>query len=94
MVVLDLAGVTSLDVTGLEALEFACKRLGLAGKGVVLCGLRGQPLVALTSAGALEHLGVKNVVRDLQQAAARARAVLREQERKRGGEGAEVVMRQ
>ena len=68
--------ISSLDETGLDALESARRSLAAAGKPVLLSGLRGQPLIAATSTGLLVRLGANNVTRGLREAALRVREQL------------------
>lgn len=51
VVVLDLAAVPAIDATGLVGLESAVARLHGLGIAVVLGGVQGQPLRALTKSG-------------------------------------------
>jgi anti-anti-sigma factor len=55
-VVLSMAHVSSVDVSGLEVLQEQHKRLTQAGKGLVLCGLTRQPLRMLSRAGFLDEV--------------------------------------
>ena len=76
VVVLDLADVTLMDVTGLRALEDIESKTRREGNTLILCGLHSEPRKLLESSGMLERLGAANVVKNLEAGAARSREVL------------------
>jgi len=57
-VVLDLAGVSSLDSSGLGAIAYLFKRLLARGRRLVVTSVSGQPLALLTELGLAGLLGL------------------------------------
>jgi sulfate permease, SulP family len=75
VLVLDLVQLISLDTTGLETLDSLRRQLARTGGALVLAGPNEQPLSLMTRSGFLDRVGRDNVVANLPQAVARARAV-------------------
>ncbi len=75
VVILRLRNMTALDATGIHALEQFSHRLRKAGKTLLLCGAREQPLRLLSRSDFLEHVGAENVLPHVQAALARAREI-------------------
>jgi len=75
VLVLDLVQLISLDTTGLETLDSLRRQLARTGGALVLAGPNEQPLSLMTRSGFLDRVGRDNVVTNLPQAVARARAV-------------------
>ncbi len=78
VLILHMPNVTSIDATGLYALEELRARCARDGMHVVLAGVHAQPLFRLTQTGALDAFGTDNLTGTLPEALARARALLRE----------------
>lgn len=75
VVILRLRNMTALDATGLHALEILSDRLRAAGKTLILCGAREQPLRLLHQADFMRHVGRENILPHVELALARARQV-------------------
>jgi sulfate permease, SulP family len=73
IVVLRLRNMTALDGTGVHALEQFSDQLHKAGKTLLLCGAREQPLRLLERSDFLEHIGAENLLPNVQAALDRAR---------------------
>ncbi|KXZ47557.1 hypothetical protein GPECTOR_34g716 [Gonium pectorale] len=76
VLVLNMSHVNVVDVSGLEVLEEALRRLDEDGKMLVLCGLTRQPLRMMARAGFLDQVGRENVCRNVEAALARASAIV------------------
>ncbi len=72
LVILRMRDVFALDSTGLNALENVHHRLQRADTRLILSGVHSQPMAALTKSGALERIGVENVLPTYAEACARA----------------------
>lgn len=72
VVVLNMAAVTALDGTALNALELMHAKLKRHGKHLVLSGPHTQPYFLMEKAGFLEKVGADNIAADLQSAVDRA----------------------
>jgi SulP family sulfate permease len=75
--------VLTLDATGLDALEDLLEKLRIDRKELILCGPHSQPLFALTRAGFLDKVGMKNVCGDMESSLARARQILDQKKNKK-----------
>lgn len=73
VVVLRLRNMTAIDGTGVQALEDIHGRLAEAGRNLILCGIREQPLAMLEKAGFPQRLGPENVCANVTRAMERAR---------------------
>lgn len=76
VLILDLAAVPAMDVTGLVALESALSRLEQQGVFSMLAAVRPQPLSVLRKAGLEDRPGRLQVFATLDEAAAAAQAHL------------------
>jgi sulfate permease, SulP family len=76
VVILRLRNMTALDATGLHALERFSERMRKAGKTLLMCGAREQPLQLISRSDFLNHVGVENVLPNIQQALKRSREIL------------------
>ena len=83
VLILRLRDVLALDATGLEALEDLLEKLRLDGKELILCAPHSQPLFALTRAGFIDRLGMKNICGDVDASLARAQEVLDQKKNKK-----------
>ncbi len=72
IVVLRLRNMTTIDATGLHALEQLSDRLKRSGRSLVLCGARLQPAQFLHQAEFVDHVGAENIVPHVQAALERA----------------------
>jgi SulP family sulfate permease len=75
VVILRLRNMTAIDATGIHALEQFSERLHKAGKTLLMCGARDQPSRLISQSDFLEHVGVENVLPNVQAALARAKQV-------------------
>ncbi len=73
VVVLDLAGVPAMDVTGLVALDSLIERIHHQGACVILVGVQRQPAKAMEKAGIKDLPGRLAICRTLEQALERIR---------------------
>jgi SulP family sulfate permease len=76
VLIIRMRDVLLLDSTGMHALRDVVHRSRKAGTAVLLSDLHMQPLVALTGSAILEEIGQENVCANLDDALARARALL------------------
>lgn len=76
VLILRMSDVLALDATGIDALEDLLEKLRIDKKTLILCGVYSQPLFALTRAGFVERIGMKNICADLDAALARSREIL------------------
>lgn len=76
VLILRMSDVLALDATGLDALEDLQEKLRIDKKVLILCGVYSQPLFALTRAGFIDKIGMKNICADLDAALVRAREIL------------------
>jgi SulP family sulfate permease len=72
IVALRLRNMTAIDGTGLLALEDLAKALRKAGKTMIVCGAREQPLELIAGSEFEQFIGKENVCRNLQHALQRA----------------------
>jgi len=72
IVALRLRNMTAIDGTGLLALEDLARSLRRAGKTMIVCGAREQPLALIAGSGFEAFVGKENVCRNLQHALRRA----------------------
>ncbi|MEP7353195.1 MAG: STAS domain-containing protein, partial [Acidobacteriota bacterium] len=75
IVIIRLRNMNAIDATGLHALAGACDRLKNSGRTLLLCGARHQPRAFLHRAEFVEHIGIENILPDVNQALARARSL-------------------
>ncbi|MGD7654470.1 MAG: SulP family inorganic anion transporter [Verrucomicrobiales bacterium] len=80
VLILRLHLVTAMDATALNALESVVERVRKHGGVVVLSGLHRQPLDTLRKAGFVEVVGRANLVAHFDDALARAREVMADEE--------------
>ncbi len=73
MLILDVTRVLSLDATGLHALEELHRACKARGTRLVMAGLHMQPMIAVSSKGLMDRLGVENLAPDVRTAIAWAR---------------------
>jgi SulP family sulfate permease len=85
VLVLRMRHVLVLDATALRALEDVFHRARRDGTTVVLSGVHAQPLVVMKQSGFADLVGVDNMVSTIDQALARARAVVESQAAKHAG---------
>jgi SulP family sulfate permease len=76
VLVLRLRDVPAIDATALRALQDVFDKTKREGTKLVLAGVRDQPHDVLERAGLLERIGADNVFRDVNQAIARASALV------------------
>ena len=76
VLVLRMRHVLVLDATALRALEDVFHRARRDGTTVVLSGVHAQPLVVMKQSGFADLVGVDNMVSTIDQALARARAIM------------------
>ncbi len=76
VLILHMPNVTSIDATGLYALEELRARCAREKMHVILAGVHAQPLFRLTQSGALDAFGTENLTGTLPEAIERARALL------------------
>lgn len=79
VVVLDVAGVETLDPDGLAELQALARRLVSKGRALVLAGVTRERYAKLSDSGVLETVDATNVCSDLELAAAHAIHLLDEQ---------------
>src|SRR5580765_3414585 len=75
VVILRLRNMTAIDATGIHALEQFSERLHKVGKTLLMCGARDQPSRLISQSDFLEHVGVENVLPNVQAALTRANQV-------------------
>jgi SulP family sulfate permease len=75
VVIVRLRNMTALDMTGLHALEVLAKRLRQSGRTLLLCGARHQPARLLHRADFVEHIGLQNILPNIDAALVRARDI-------------------
>jgi SulP family sulfate permease len=78
IVVLRLRNMTATDATGIKELEDLADKLHAAGRTLILCGAREQPSKLMHMAEFESHVGRENICRNVQEALARAEAVMKE----------------
>jgi SulP family sulfate permease len=84
VLILRMRDVLALDATGLESLEDLLEKLRKHKKELILCGPHSQPMFALTRAGLIDKIGLKNICGDMDNALTRADQLLAD---KRKGHG-------
>ena len=77
MVIVRLRNMTAIDSTGLRALETIATKLRDSGRTVIMCGMRSQPRALMMRAEFQEYVPAENLCRNVRDALARARAILR-----------------
>lgn len=78
IVILRLRYMTTIDATGLHALERLSDRLHASGRALILCGAREQPAAYLEQTEFVDHVGPKNIVPNIEAALTRADEIRRE----------------
>lgn len=73
VVILRLRNMTAIDGTGIQALEHLADRVKGAGKELIVCGIRPQPLGMLRKAKFDMRIGKANVCENVGEAIQRAR---------------------
>ena len=81
ILILRMRQVLAMDATGLNALEDIYGRLQKKGKHLIVCGPHAQPLIAMERGNFLDHIGRENVCATFEEALARARFLLAENEK-------------
>jgi SulP family sulfate permease len=76
VLVLRMREVLAMDATGLNALEDLYEKLKSHGKYLILCGPHTQPMFTMVKAGFFDRIGNENVCGNIDEAMARARALL------------------
>jgi SulP family sulfate permease len=76
VLILRMRDVLAIDATGLDALEDLMEKLGKHKKQLILCGPHSQPMFALTRAGLIDQIGMKNICADMDISLNRAREIL------------------
>jgi len=76
ILILRMRRVLAMDATGLNALEDLHERFAKRGKHLILCGPHTQPMFMLTKAGFLDRIGMDNVCGTVDDALARAKELL------------------
>jgi sulfate permease, SulP family len=77
VLVLRMREVLAMDATGLNALEDLYEKLTAHGKYLILCGPHTQPMFTMVKAGFFDRIGNENVCGNIEEAMARARALLK-----------------
>ncbi len=80
VVILRLRNMTAIDATGVKAVEDLATRLHTSGRQLLLCGMREQPRKLMRQAKFQEHIGAKNILRNVQRALRRASELVAEPE--------------
>lgn len=78
IVILRLRYMTTIDATGVHALERLSDRLHASGRSLILCGAREQPAAYLHQTEFVDRVGPKNIVPSIEAALARAGEIRRE----------------
>jgi SulP family sulfate permease len=78
VVLLRLRNMTAVDGTGLGAIEELAEDLRKKGRTLVVCGAPSQPAGAMRKAEFHERLGDANICANVQEALARAAAIMRD----------------
>ncbi len=78
IVILRLRNMTATDATGIKELEDLADKLHSAGRTLILCGAREQPSKLMHMAEFESHVGRENICRNVQEALARAEAVMKD----------------
>jgi SulP family sulfate permease len=76
VLVLRMREVLAMDATGLNALEDLYEKLRAHGKFLILCGPHTQPMFTMVKGGFFDRIGQENVCGNIEEAMARARALL------------------
>ncbi|MSU70255.1 MAG: sulfate permease [Opitutaceae bacterium] len=76
VLVLRMRNVVAMDATGLNALEDLFERLQRKGKHLIISAPHTQPMFVMEKAGFLDRIGRENVCAHVDDALARARAIL------------------
>ena len=76
VIVLRMRHVPAIDATGLQALQDVYQKAKRDGTALILAGVNAQPLEVLEQSGFATLIGPENLARNLDDALARARAIL------------------
>lgn len=76
VLILGMKRVMAMDATGIHALEELHGKLRRHHRWLVLAGPHTQPLMALSNAGFIDHIGAENVCENVDEALKRAKALL------------------
>ncbi|HEX5036854.1 MAG TPA: SulP family inorganic anion transporter [bacterium] len=76
VLILRIRHVLALDATGLRALRDLLEKCRKSGTHLILSGIHAQPMIAFEQSGFLEEMGEENVVGTIDEALARAKALL------------------
>jgi SulP family sulfate permease len=77
IVILRLRNMTALDATGLRAIQDFADALRRTGRTLLLCGAPSQPAALMESAEFHRHVGVQNILADVDGALSRAAEIRR-----------------
>src|SRR5579863_4886239 len=72
VVILRLRNMTAIDATGIHAIEAFARRLRASGRSLLLCGAMEQPSKLLQQPRFIEHVGLENIMPNIQAALERA----------------------
>lgn len=72
VVILRMRNVTTIDATGLHAIEQLATKLQASGRTLLVCGLRNQPKALVVKSGFSRRVGAQNVCDNFDKALARA----------------------
>src|SRR5918994_2669125 len=78
IVIVRLRHVPAMDASGLQAIEDFADQIHASGRTLLLCGAREQPAHLMERAEFHAHLGDENILRNVQAALTRARAIAKE----------------
>lgn len=76
VVMLRVRNMTTIDATGLHALEHLATKLHQTGRTLIICGMREQPARLMSQAEFHRHLGDENIQPSLTAGIQRAREIL------------------
>jgi sulfate permease, SulP family len=78
VVIVRMRNMTAIDATGLHELERLSDRLKKAGKAMLLCGARDQPVRLLERSDFVAHIGLDNILPNIDEALRRASEMARD----------------
>ncbi len=76
VLILRMRHVSTLDATGLQALEYVCKRSFRNGTKIILSGVHDQPLEVMKKTGFLNMIGQQNIFSEIDPALQRANELI------------------
>ena len=80
VIILRLLNMTSIDATGLKALERFSRSVHQSGRGLILCGASEQPARLMRRAEFEHHVGPRNICENIVEALERAQQLFLELE--------------